>query len=73
MSAVAIVTDAVTILTALNNTLALSAKLGALVTKMHNEGREFPTPEELAELQADDDAARALESAAIAQAKAEGR
>lgn len=73
MSAVALVTDAVTLLTALNQTIALTQKLGALVTKMHAEGRTALTPEELAELRADDDAARALESAAIARAKAEGR
>lgn len=73
MSAVGVVTDIVTLLTALNQSLALAGKLGALVTKMQAEGRTMPTPEELAELQSDDDAARALESAAIARAKAEGR
>jgi hypothetical protein len=73
MSAVAVVTDVVTLLTALNQSIAMAQKLGALVTKMQAEGRTMPTQEELAELQADDDAARALESAAIARAKAEGR
>lgn len=67
------VTTIVTLLTAMNQTIALTQKLGALVTKMHAEGRVFPTPEELAEVQADDNAARALETAAIEQAKAEGR
>lgn len=73
MSTVGVVTDIVTLLTALNSTLALSSKLGALVTKMQAEGRTMPTLEELAELQSSDDAARALESAAIARARAENR
>lgn len=73
MSAVGLVTDAVTLLTALNQTLALAGRLGELVTKMHAEGRTTLTAEEIAGLQADDDAARVLESAAIARAKAEGR
>lgn len=73
MSAVGAVTDIVTLLTVLNQSLALAAKLGPLVQRMHDEGRTMPTAEELAELQSDDDAARALETAAIARAKAEGR
>lgn len=73
MSAVGIIGDAVTLLTALNQALALAGRLGALVTKMHAEGRTMLTAEELTELQGDDDATRALETAAIARAKAEGR
>jgi hypothetical protein len=67
------ITDIVTALTALNQTLALGSKLAGIVTGMQAEGRKELNAEEKADLQAFDDAARAALQEGIERAKAEGR
>lgn len=67
------VMNIVTLLTLLNQTAALAAKLAAIAKTMQAEGRTELTAEELADLRVTDDSAAAALDAAIARAKAERR
>lgn len=64
--------DIITALTLLNQFIAQTQRLGALIAKAQEEGRQI-TAEELSTLTIADDAARASLQDAIDRAKAEGR